>query len=359
MIPRRNSLWTLAVAGWLWGTPLGAQVARLPPVEPSPEVPRAEPIPVYPDTGVGRALEDGYPGRLLSYPDSTAELPQRPFAMPAAEAEPDADRPPDARDGVFQKLITSGTWLAPGGRQGFGIYELEGKVVLAFPFPLRKSHLVVTPGFGVHYLDGPRGHDRDLPPQLFDAWTQFRLMWPMTRRIGVDVAVSPGVFTDFDQGSDEALRFPSHAAVMLKWTPTVNILAGVAYSAREDASVLPIGGIIWTPNDDWIFEVVAPRPKIARRLYWGGRLAPDVQEWLYVAGEWGGGSWAVRRTDGTNDVVTLSDLRVILGWERKAIKGLDGRLELGYVFAREIDYKSSTPGIEPEDTVMLRGGLVY
>jgi hypothetical protein len=344
--------WIVAAAAWLCTQPAAAQMVRLPPVGYCED----DPADAGPDTE--RPLDEGYPGRLTSYPDSAAELPERPLVLPGAEAaKTDPDLPPDARPGIFQKAIFSGTWLAPGGSDGLGLYELDLRTVLAFPFPLPKSHLVITPGFVVHYLDGPA--NVDLPPRLYDAWASLRVMYPASPTMGLDVGVTPSVSSDFQQSSSKALRTPAHAAAMITWTSTLKILLGVAYLDREDYNFFPLAGLVWTPNEDWKFELVVPRPRIARRLYWGKSPQPGVEQWFYLTGELGGGSWAVRRADGANDVVTLSDWRVMVGWERTAVKQLCYRVEVGYVFGRKIEYTSDTPDFDPADTVLLRGGLTY
>jgi hypothetical protein len=104
---------------------------------------------------------------------------------------------------------------------------------------------------------------------------------------------------------------------------------------------------------------MVPRPKIARRVYWHGAMTEDVQDWVYLAGELGGGSWAIRRADHSNDVITYSDLRLILGLERRVLYGLDYYFELAYVFNRKLEYESSTPRLLPPETFMLRAGMTY
>ena len=123
--------------------------------------------------------------------------------------------------------------------------------------------------------------------------------------------------------------------------------------------MIPIGGVMWTPNDDVKFDLVFPHPKISRRMHWGGEDGDKVQDWAYVAGEFAGDAWAIRRSDGSDDQVVLSDYRFILGVERKVLGGLSSRVEVGYVFGRRIRYTSDTPEFHPTNTVMLRGGLTY
>ena len=136
-------------------------------------------------------------------------------------------------------------------------------------------------------------------------------------------------------------------------------MVGVAYLDMPDVNVIPIGGLIWTPNEDVIFDLVFPHPKISRRIYWTGQRGDDVQDWVYVAGEFANDAWAIRRTDGSDDQVMLRDYRLVLGIQRKVIGGVSSRFEVGYVFGRRISYTSDTPSFYPTDTVMVRGGLTY
>jgi len=322
-----------AVAIGLSVSPLVAQVVRLPAVI---------------------APEESYPGQLVSHPGSPAELLQAPGEINPPEQP---ERPPDARPGMFQKLIFTGTWLGGGGDDDFGVTQMELKSILALPIPSRTYPLIITPGFAVRYLDAPAS--ADLPPRGYDAYTQFRWMRRLGERWGIDLAVTPGVFSDFMQSSDEAFRITGHGVTAWTWTPTTKIVLGAAYIDRRSTDVLPICGVIWNPHDDAKFELVFPHPRIARRIYHNGAYTDDVQDWIYVAGELGGGTWAIQRAGGSNDVVDYTDYRLLLGVERKAIGGLDANLEVGYVFERKLRYDSATPDLHPAGTVLLRGGVTY
>ncbi len=261
------------------------------------------------------------------------------------------------RNGVFQRVLFDATWLAPDGADGLGSNDLQLQTILAIPCPTRESPLVITPGFAVHYLQGPTGVD--LPPRLHEGYTQFRWLSQVTPQIGLDFAITPGVYSDFEQESSDAFRITAHGAAAWTWTNTAKIVFGAAYLDRPDAVVIPIGGLVWTPHPDVDFDLVFPHPKISRRVYWWAGENADVQDWLYVAGEFAGDAWAIRRSDGSSDQIVLSDYRFILGVERKVLGGFNSRVEVGYVFSRRIRYTSATPEFRPADTVMLRGGLTY
>ncbi len=297
-------------------------------------------------------------GQLVSHPDSFAEILQAPGELDTAPATPSGPQlPPGVRNGVFQKILFDATWLAPGGTDGMGMNDLQLQTIFALPCPTIDSPLVITPGFAVHYLQGPA--NVDLPPQLHEGYAQFRWLSQVTPALGLDLAVTPGIYSDFNQESSDAFRVTAHAATAWTWTDTAKIVLGAAYLDRPDAVVIPIGGLIWTPFPDVNFDMVFPHPRISHRVYWWGQSGADVQDWVYMAGEFAGDAWAIRRSDGTADQVVLSDYRFILGMERKVIGGLSSRIEIGYVFGRRIRYTSDTPEFRPADTIMLRGGLTY
>jgi hypothetical protein len=334
-----------------------------------------------------------FPGRMASHPDSAAELPQPFFESPQFEkpASPppyrvlprsivpsqalsescldgpectvlltppkNPDLPPDARDGMFQKLIFTSAYLDSGDSRGLGITEMDLRTILALPIPSRKAPLLITPGFGTYFLDWP--HSPDLPSQLYDSYVQFRWMCRWNPSLATDFAITPGVYSDFEQDSDEAIRLPGHGAVLWTWTPEWQALLGCAHLDRLENNILPIGGLIWTPNEDVKYEMVFPKPKLAHRVRWLGACTEEDQDWLYLAGEFGGSMWAVRRADGSTDRMDYSDWRLLLGFEHKAIGRLDYRFEVGYVFSRRFLYDSSPVEYEPDDTFMVRIGATY
>ena len=87
----------------------------------------------------------------------------------------------------------------------------------------------------------------------------------------------------------------------------MDLVFGIDYLDRGDIKLLPVGGLIWTPNPAMRFEVVFPRPRAVFQL--------SDRYRLYVSGELGGGSWAIRRVSQDDDLATYRDLRV-LHWDR-------------------------------------------
>lgn len=266
--------------------------------------------------------------------------------------------PPGARQGVFQKLLFTGTWLPQLENDSLGWGDLETGVVLGFPFFRRDTPLLVTPRFGVHYLERPT--TPDLPDRVYDASIEFRHL----RRFGdgpwaMDVAVALGYYSDFEINDDQAFRVTGRGLAVYESSPHAKWVLGVAYLNRAGASVLPVAGVIYEPSSDIKWELIFPRPRVAWRLP-GGIPGCGDERWFYLGGEFGNGVWSIERPlTRTLDLMTYRDYRFLMGYERKLIGGLSRRFEFGYVFGRELEFDSATPDVRLDDTLFARVGLTY
>ena len=133
-----------------------------------------------------------------------------------------------------------------------------------------------------------------------------------------------------------------------------------------DIELLPIAGFIWKPDADAEYRLVFPAPKISWRIGRGCDNADrdpskawDYETWLYLGGELGGGTWAIRHSDGTSDLMSYSDIRVFLGLETKSLECLSSHIEVGYVFNRYIRLTSTDNDVYFGDTLMVRAGVNY
>ncbi len=271
----------------------------------------------------------------------------------ASTTKPSLQLPPGAKPGMLQRLTFTETWLASGDDVGLGSNSLELSAILAAPIFSTQPPFLITPRFAAHFLDGPSSSD--LPSSVFDTSLEFRWLRPMGERWTADLAIAPGFYSDFDNTTSDAIRITGRAVGIYKWTPTTTVALGVVYLDREDVSLLPVVGLIWKPDDTLNVELLFPRPKIAKRIVFG----VDASWWTYIGGEFGGGSWAIQRVSGVDDVATVRDLRAILGLQRKTNSGGSMRFEVAYVFDRQLEYLTATPDLPLDDTVMVRAGASY
>lgn len=257
------------------------------------------------------------------------------------------------KNGFFQKLGVTETWIDRDGRDDFGIHEVDTFVTVAVPAPTREWPLLISPTFNARFLDGPFAPD--LPPRVYETYVDFLWVPRLSPRWLAILGVAPSYYGDFKVDNSEAFRITGKALARYDWSPTVQLLFGVLYLNRNDIRLLPAGGIIWMPNDAKRYELVFPKPKLAHRI----TLGDNFEDWLYLGGEFGGNTYAIERDAGFDDFVTFRDIRTYVGLERKLNGGAGYRLEIGYVFARRVEYDSATPDIEAEDAILLRGGFTF
>jgi hypothetical protein len=250
---------------------------------------------------------------------------------------------------TLQNTYSRGTWLF-GGNNKVGMFDISAQATFGFPLLPGVSF---TPSFSTYYLDGPT--QTDLPPRLYNLQAEIRSLLPLHQSFVLDLSLIPGVFSDFEQGGSDSFRLQARAIGLYILSPTSQLVFGVLYLDRFDINWLPTGGWIYAPSDDWRFELLFPRPKIATRLL----QAPGFSRWGYVAGEFGGDAWAVERTTGATDRLVYRDLRLIVGFEQKYANGRMLFLEAGYAFSRTVEFESERGDFDPGSTGMLRAGVIY
>ena len=282
-----------------------------------------------------------------------------PPGQPRQENNPPGRKlPPGAKPGALQQLILTTTELPRLGGNGLGLATLDMGLTLGMPAPTVDSPLLITPGFGWTFVDEASGPmDPGLPATLYESWIQARWMRKIGERLGVDLAVAPGWYSDFVNDSAQAFRVTGHGFSAWEAREDLSVVAGVIYLDRYDVNLLPAGGLLWTPSDDRRFELIFPRPRLAWRI----KETSKAAQWVYLAGEFGGNQWAVRRDSGADDIVVYHDYRLLAGWERRpADLGISWRLETGWVTGRLVEYYvTDTADYHPSDTFLVRLGVWY
>ncbi|MFM8891888.1 MAG: hypothetical protein ACKOTB_09770, partial [Planctomycetia bacterium] len=167
-----------------------------------------------------------------------------PPGQPRQEFEPPAGRklPPGAKPGVLQQALWSVTELPKLDAAGLGLTTLEKTVTLGLPCPTIESPLLVTAGFVGTLTNAPAG--ADVPGELFEGYVQARWLKKIGDRLGVDLAVSPGWYSDFHNDSAEALRVTGHGFGAWEAHEDLRVVAGVIYLDRYDVGILPAGGLL-------------------------------------------------------------------------------------------------------------------
>jgi hypothetical protein len=352
-----------------------AQRVQFPTTSPSnPFATSAPPSTFTPNTGVPSLTTPAYTNPYSSAPQLAPTWD--PYALPGSSAAPPPALPAYGTQPAQPNLgFPYRDWTAPqtklvqgvgmrytwirrgGGADGFGVQDVDLTASLAFPFFFNPNMapLLFTPGFSFHFFQGPgRAVPADIPPTVYDAYGQLSWKPQFTERLGADLALSLGVYSDFSYTDHTSLRLLGRGVGTWQFSPNLQGVLGVVYLDRLDIKILPVAGVIWKPHDDARFELLFPQPKLAQRIVnWN-----NYDIWGYVAGEYGGGQWAISHANGARDVINYNDFRILLGFEANGQR-LKAHFDVGYVFHREILYISGQPPVDAEDSVMLRAGFTY
>ena len=176
------------------------------------------------------------------------------------------------------------------------------------------------------------------------------------RDAGLEGNFTVGYYSDFENTSSDALRLTGKFLGWRRLNPYTIAKLGVEYFDRVDVKLLPAAGLYLTPNADMKLDLYFPKTKLSHRV-------PNVgnrEVWAYVGGEYGGGSWAIERADGSNDQADINDVRAYIGAEWIGPRRVTGFVEFGYAFEREIVYRSNAlDTLDLQDTLLFRSGIAF
>lgn len=256
------------------------------------------------------------------------------------------------KSGFFQKLSLSAAWFGNANDpDDLGGTEIEAFLTVALPAPIKEWPLLITPTYNMTLIDGPTV--TDFPNRLYLTYVDFMWLPTIINRWTALLSIAPSVYGDFDTGE---FRLTGKALAIYDWDPgRLQFVGGVLYLNRENIRLLPAGGAIWTPTDWTRFELLFPKPKLAVRI----GVGPGFEDWVFGTAEFGGNTWPIVRASGLTDNLTYIDYRLIVGFERKLNGGAGYRLEGGYVFGRNVTFTSGVGDFDPQNTILIRGGITF
>ncbi len=373
------SLWLLATF-WLLipGNLPGQPNVRL-PSEESPAGPLGRPT--FDPYGSSGNAEVPRPPSFDNGASSGTTTTRGWFGFPAPESEDGGSREPlfsrgwlmgDDEEGgglfsgdawsAFSKMRFRYTWL-PGGSNpnSLDINDVDLSLPIEIPDFLGSSQpWYLIPTFGLHLWDGPAG-SADLPERAYSAVLDTYFRSDVSQRLGVELGVGVGIYTDFNTLTFHSLRVTGKGLVHLRLTPDTVIKGGVSYLGRNHIRMLPAVGLVWTPNPQTRWDIFFPEPRLSQYF----TTVNEMDIWWYLGGEYGGDAWTIERESGFSDQIDINDIRLSVGLEWGSPKSMEtgvrqGFVETGLVFDREIRY-STTPAenFSPKSTIFLRFGIGY
>jgi hypothetical protein len=296
-------------------------------------------------------------GQALAVLPRVTDIPSVRSDEQASPMIPDPDRfpvPPATAPVQPWRLITDSRFdfTSLPGRSVLDVNMIDMELASTLNFDMPLAPLKITPYVAAHFWNV-----LDANPflYLYDLNVEFAWRPRLAEWLFVDLAVTPGLYTDFKNVTGESFQMRGRAVAIFAFSEQLQVAAGAMYVNRNHVKVLPAGGVIWNPSEDTRCFLVFPQPKISHRFCNFGA----TQIWGYVAGEFGGGRWEVERAPGVNDSLDYTDWRVILGLESVQAEHVRWHLEFGYVFNRRVNYANVPTDITLPSTAMVRVGLRY
>ncbi len=238
-------------------------------------------------------------------------------------------------------------------------FDLHGNIAIPV-FASQENPLLFEPRFAMNFWNGPISGMYDMPGRTYDAslgvrWLPKFQLASMATALDFDLFFSVGIYSDFHKASSKSFRFPSWGYVSFDVTNNIKAKIGVWYLDRANHKIFPSGGIIWSPNPQWEFQLLFPNPRVTYRP--AGATLRDMS--LYARGEYGGGSWAIAHEIGGTERTDYNDYRLMFGLDWKGRAGGMGFFELGVAFAREIYIDDGRGGYDLDPGFIFQTGFNF
>lgn len=232
------------------------------------------------------------------------------------------------------------SWM-PGSGQDFGWVNWVTE-----PYLERSESSGITSAFNIHWLSGP--DSAPLPPRLYDLSVGAQVRDSFSNNLSYDLYAGVGLFTDFEGSARDGVRFPAHAVGMLHASPNCDFVFGIEYLDRDQVSVLPVFGVSMhnTGIPNLRLDLVFPRPRID--------YAFNDTHRVYLAGTTGGGKWDIDFPDGSDQVMSYRDYRLVLGFESADDDGELSAWEFGWVFSRSLEFREMPGDTRFDDAFLIR-----
>ncbi|MEL6107790.1 MAG: DUF6268 family outer membrane beta-barrel protein [Planctomycetota bacterium] len=301
-------------------------------------------------------------GRCLSNDQSAVSVPRAvPPEVALAEvlpAEVLAASTAEAELRRFKPQALQSLWATTGGlitgRDDLSLSFMEVGLGTGIPLGSFDNVVAIRPRFRVDWLDAPESFD--LPSQLYDFELQFAYRRVLNERLSLLGVFSPSARSDLTT-SEDAFRMFGLGLINWQWIPDrLTISFGAVALGRADLPVLPAMGVQWTPTRRTRLELRFPESRFAYRMAKDGRRS---EVWLYSSVGLGGNTWAVTRSSGLADELSLRDYRLHLGIERLVDGGGRCFAELGAALGRRLEYERNPLELQLGDAFSLRAGWRY
>lgn len=250
-------------------------------------------------------------------------------------------------------------WQPSGSDVGFSRADV-GIVIPTYPVFGPPPPMLST-AFEYTWIEAPSS--MRLPDQLYDFSFGGSWLRPLGARWKLQTLFSAALATDGEHVSRDAWQFRGGVLGIYESSPQWQWIVGAIALGRRDLPAVPAVGAIWQPSETVRLDMTLPQAKA--NLRWSTDGVRD--QWLYLGGGFGGGTWAYEDTLLGDDVLTYRQWQVVVGWEsiphkrpgQFFVRGRKLAVEAGWMFAREIEFESVRRSIDLDDAFVLQVKLSF
>ncbi len=217
----------------------------------------------------------------------------------------------------------------------------------------------ITPQFGLRNWDGPTSGvispTTALPGNAYRFGLDLELSTPANGPWSYQLGFTPSINSDFANSlSSNAWQFDGRGIIFYRPAPQIMYAFGAAYWDRVDDRVVPIAGLVWTPDSIWEFRLIFPEPRISVFLgnVWGAAT------WFYARAAYNVEAYEIQARGGGREQVELEDWRATLGF-RQDNGYTTAFIEAGWAFGRDVDFDNGTRGFSIDTGFIARAGLRF
>lgn len=330
------------------------------------------PPPAYGATPVPGAAPATLPGSILPppswdpyatpAPQQPSLFPQNPFLPGPGGACPTPAEPLVPMTRLVQEIRGDYTLMGDNSYNSWGFNQVEVSGTGAVPLLNVETPLLVTPGIVTYFLTNPTVA---APHEFYDAYLDGAWNPQLSPGFGAELNFRVGVYSDFNRVTAESIRYTGHGLAVISLSPDLKLKGGVVYLDRLYIKMLPAGGVVWTPNPDFRADILFPNPKITHRIATYG----ITDWWVYGRAEYGGDDWTSigfwtptgfqTFADGGIHRIDYNDIRAAVGLDFNRHGGINGLVEAGIAFEREIRNGPDSVSFNPGTTYFIQGSIAF
>ncbi|ACM20394.1 hypothetical protein Geob_2038 [Geotalea daltonii FRC-32] len=180
--------------------------------------------------------------------------------------------------------------------------------------------------YSLRNLDGPAG--ALLPEELHTFSVKLEADYHWKPDITLTFLVAPGLNGDFREIGTDDIRTQMGVLGRYNLSEKLILLAGLIYQqGYEKLPLLPVAGLIYRPNDQWMLSLAAPRPGIT--------FSPNRTSSYYIGGEISGTEYQLHDKSIGAEKVLYRDFRAFAGAEYLLFSAVKVNLSGGYALNRK------------------------